>query len=114
MISCWDAFVLLQLDDVSKLLASVYYTRWESIQTIDLKNVVTTAGVRDVEFEQNYSNTFRFAVGGDYKYSDTYVKFKVRELMKNAGINGKKNGFDYKGIGRWKAKRYFKVKVFTV
>ena len=33
----------------------------------------------------------------DYKYSDTYVKFKVRELMKNAGINGKKNGFDYKG-----------------
>ena len=33
----------------------------------------------------------------DYKYSDTYVKFKVRELMKNAGVNGKKNGFDYKG-----------------
>jgi hypothetical protein len=33
----------------------------------------------------------------DYKYSDTYVKFKVREIMKNAGINGKKNGFDYKG-----------------
>jgi len=33
----------------------------------------------------------------DYRYSDTYVRFKVKEMMKVSGIKGKKNGFDYKG-----------------
>ena len=38
----------------------------------------------------------------DFEFSDTMVKFVVTEMMKEAGIKGRKNGIDYKQGGKQK------------
>ena len=44
----------------------------------------------------------------DFNYSDTMVKFKVTEMMKEAGIRGARNGKDVNNPDRYK---YYAVKV---
>ena len=47
----------------------------------------------------------------DYRFSDTYVRFKVEKLMKEAGIKGARNGRDQKNPERYK---YYAIKLESV
>ena len=44
----------------------------------------------------------------DYEYSDTYAKFKVLNIMKKAGIRGRRNGRDPKNKEKYK---YYALKI---
>jgi len=44
----------------------------------------------------------------DYRFSDTYVRFKVESLMKEAGIRGSRNGRDQLNPDRYK---YYALKL---
>jgi hypothetical protein len=44
----------------------------------------------------------------DYRFSDTYVRFKVESLMKQAGIRGARNGRDQKNPDKYK---YYALKL---
>ena len=44
----------------------------------------------------------------DYEYSDTYAKFKILNIMKEAGIRGRRNGRDQKNKEKYK---YYALKI---
>ena len=44
----------------------------------------------------------------DYEYSDTYAKFKILNIMKEAGIRGRRNGRDPKNKEKYK---YYALKI---
>lgn len=44
----------------------------------------------------------------DFEYSDTYVKFKVKQLMKDNGIKGPKNGKRWDDPNKW---AYYSIKL---
>lgn len=57
------------------LMGSVNYTEWSSVKTISLYNVQGSSGsvIPEVNLAQNFRNTWRFAVGTNYKIDPKWM-----------------------------------------
>ena len=77
-----EVITLSAYQDVSKqwaLLGSVVYTGWSVFKTVGLNNVAAYSlqndapGVTSLSIDENYRNTWRFALGANYHVTDTWM-----------------------------------------
>jgi len=61
------------------LMGSAHYTQWSTIKTLVLHNALSAktpenpSGLIDANLPQNFRNTWRFAVGANYKLSPKWM-----------------------------------------
>jgi hypothetical protein len=73
------------IKDRDNFVKEIYFYEYNRRGDQPLKNLVAVSYMTGKELEEYY-------------YSDTYAKFKIEEMMKTAGIKGRKNGYNAKGI----------------
>ncbi|WP_119328884.1 OmpP1/FadL family transporter [Cysteiniphilum halobium] len=72
----WDLAYYIKTTSDLALMASVSYTQWNSVNNITLKNVVTPFGTQnfqDVIIQQDFSNTWNFAIGATYDFTPKWT-----------------------------------------
>lgn len=58
--------VFHRFNDQFSVMASAFYTQWSSFGQLVLKNLATPAGISTITINENYVNTWNFALGGKY------------------------------------------------
>lgn len=86
---------LLRLHSDEEFVREIIFHPTDRSDNRNLKDLVAISYLTDDEIN-------------DFNYSDTMVKFKVTEMMKEAGIRGARNGRDVNNPERYK---YYAVKV---
>lgn len=61
--------VVHNLNDRWTLLGDISWTGWSSIQSLDIKN----SGIPDASLKLKFRDTYRIALGANYRYSDTWT-----------------------------------------
>lgn len=61
--------VVHNLNDRWTLLGDISWTGWSSIQSLDIKN----SGIPDAGLKLKFRDTYRIALGANYRYSDTWT-----------------------------------------
>lgn len=61
--------VVHNLNDRWTLLGDIAWTGWSSIQSLDIKNT----GIDDASLKLKFRDTYRIALGANYRYSDTWT-----------------------------------------
>ncbi len=58
------------------VMVSAFYTDWSVFKQLVLKDIATIGGVTTIRINENYRNTWNFALGGKY-YLNHYVSFEA-------------------------------------
>lgn len=94
------------------MLASVYYTQWSSIQNLTLKNValintqapnsplIAPPQSRNVTYPENFDNTWRYALGSEYKVTDT-LTFRAGGSYDQSPVNNTDRTIRLPDTNRW-------------
>ncbi|GGG06668.1 MULTISPECIES: OmpP1/FadL family transporter [Cysteiniphilum] len=72
----WDLAYYIKATSDLALMASASYTQWDSVNNVTLKNVVTPFGTQnfqDVIIQQDFSNTWNFAIGATYDLTPKWI-----------------------------------------
>lgn len=68
-----DTSLTYELDDYWTLYGGLTWTRWSRLQEIVVENEAAPANLTRIQEEQNWSDTWSFAVGASYQLNPTWV-----------------------------------------
>lgn len=92
------------------LMSSLYYTQWNSVQNLTLKNVafINTASSQliqpnqavDVTYPENFRNTWRYALGSEYKFNNE-LTFRIGGAFDQSPVNSTDRTIRLPDSNRW-------------